>query len=222
MPLANGGKQDVPAEARECLQDCSRTLQDLIDQDGDVRTVRDNLRWSIAACQRAIDTMRSLEADLAHSPKRRRVSWEPAEADNEDCDGEPDAANAEADDPPDDGLGQARSGSDSADDDELAECENPAEHDCWALHLQKWPLPANHPEAGNVETLSTTTRETYVKWAEYLYRVNYWDNALHLLDDAAASEFWTEMDDRDVGAFWYFFPDNAVYYPETSAQMGND
>ena len=89
MPLANGGKQCVPAEARECLQDCSSTLQDLIDQDGDVRTVRDNLMWSIAACQRAIDTMRSLEDDLAHSPKRRRVSWEPAEAENEDCDQEP-------------------------------------------------------------------------------------------------------------------------------------
>ena len=222
MPLANGGKQCVPAEARGCLQDCSSTLQDLIDQDGDVRTVRDNLMWSIAACQRAIDTMRLLEAELAHSPKRRRVSMEPAEADDEDCDGDSDATNAEADDPPDDGLGQARSGSDSADDDEPAECKHPAEHDSWAMHLQKWPLPANHPEAGNVETLCTKARETYVKWAGYLYRVNYWEDALHLLGDAAASEVWSEMDTRDTVAFWYFFPDNAAYYPQTLAQMGND
>ena len=110
--------------------------------------------------------MRSLEADLAHSPKRRRVSSESAEITKTATAMQvlrmrrPTILETMTRDR------QLRSGSDFS--------EDTAEYYMWAMRLQKWPLPANHPEAGNMETLHTSIR-TYVNWVGYLYAVNYWE-----------------------------------------------
>ena len=176
--------------------------------------------WSIAEFQRSSDEMASLETSLAHSRKRRRSSSTP-EAEGEDSDGD-EVANAEEDDPPDDDDDEklATCSSDSAKDGESADDTKSADHDRWAMHLQVWPLPAGHPEAGDTTTLETSLC-TYVKWNTYLYRVNYMENALHLVTDEVASYDWAEMDGGDPAAFWRFSPLNARFYPDTMGRMGH-
>ena len=205
----------ISSEVLEAIAHVDEMVGDLRAEGYSCDSTIEKLVWAASACREAADSMDELRSELrSQQAKRRRVALEDHDA-AEDNDGSSDDDASDDDGEP----GESAEDDDSAADDESAN-EGSADLDMWAMHLQTWPLPAAHPEAGHVETLETSVC-TYVKWAECIYAVNYAENVLHLLGDAATADDWAEMDGGDAVAFERFFPYNARDYPTTTDRMGH-